>query len=60
MSCRKNRQQKTTLKSLLILFQSVYINAYGFNNDLPSDDINKELCELPELNLGNPSTATVK
>ena len=56
MSCRKNRQQKTTLKSLLILFQSVYINAYGFNNDLPSDDINKS----PELNLGNPSTATVK
>ena len=43
MSCRQNRQQKTTLKSLLILFQSVYINAYGFNNDLPSDDINKEL-----------------
>ena len=54
MSCRKNRQQKTTLKSLLILFQSVYINAHGFNNDLPSDD------KSPELNLGNPSTATVK
>ena len=46
MSCRKNRQQKTTLKSLLILFQSVHINAYGFNNDLPSDDINKELESL--------------
>ena len=43
MSRRKNRQQKATLKSLLILFQSVYINAYSFNNDLPSDNIDKEL-----------------
>ena len=46
MSCRKNRQQKTTLKSLLILLQPECINAYGFNNDLPSDDINKELESL--------------
>ena len=54
MSCRQNRQQKTTLKSLLILFQSVYINAYSFNNDLPSD------VESPELNLENPFTDIVK
>ena len=46
MSCRKSRQQKTTLKRLIILFQSVYINAYSFNNDLPSDDISKELESL--------------
>ena len=46
MSCRKNRQQKSTLKSLLILFQSVYINAYSFNNNLPSDNISKELESL--------------
>ena len=61
MSCRKNRQQKTTLKSLLILFQSVYINAYSFNNDLPSNDISKELhVESSELNLRNPFTDIVK
>ena len=60
MSRRKNRQQKATLKSLLILFQSVYINAYSFNNDLPSDDINKELVESPDLYLRNPFTDIAK